>query len=129
MNPKVKGLITFLMSKYLCHKYKHWSIEYLQKYFLFMIVRRYGTQKSVNLRGRSLPCGSLAFSISKATMLMMITQMGLEKNKVLCSILLFSKKKNTFYILIYILPNLSRSSGSFFTKLMAVTHWDSNLKM
>ena len=45
------------------------------------------------------PCGNFALSISKATMLIIRIQIG-----------------------------ESRSSGSFFTKLIAVTHWDSNLK-
>ena len=48
----------------------------------------------------SSPWGNFAFSISKATMLMMRIQIG-----------------------------ESRSSGSFFTKLMAVTHWDSSLQV
>lgn len=47
----------------------------------------------------SAPCGNLALSISKATMLMIRIQIG-----------------------------ESRSSGSFLTKLMAVTHWDSSLQ-
>ena len=48
----------------------------------------------------SSPCGSFALSISKATMLMIRIQIG-----------------------------ESRSSGSFLTKLMAVTHWDSSLQI